>query len=190
LKGRILILALVLAIVPVMPMVALADNVATQKASATAATTILVKAQDCSTDITTITFPEGITGTDVYDPYNDVDGESNPQALNASSAATPVVTLVNTGDVAYKINIETSLWTPEGVVASEYYAIKTHGATCALTEVSNPLTLGGITDTTISIAAPANNSTANQKDLYLKITLGGTTGQEATSTLTILGEAQ
>ncbi len=192
-KKRILVLATVLALVAAMivPMAAIAgDNDATQSASTSKATTISVCAQDYSTVAGTITFPEGAPGAVVSTPYNNSDGTGSPQTLAAAADGKPVVTLVNTSAVAFKIWYNITAWTPADVVASESYVIVAKAAGCALaTAIDNAVTFDTDTIDGDATTIAATGGDTAKKDLYLKISLTADEyGKSATSTLSILGE--
>lgn len=175
-----LVLSLVLICGFVAPTAVVASNQATQNASTSRATTIAVKAQDYSTDVGNITFPEGTPGATVSNPSND---QSETQAFGGAGTAKPVVTLVS--DATYTVYYEISAFT-NSVVANEYYLVNDKGAACADADsVSNAVTFGAVTSTGVTI----NSGTDNAKDLYLKVVLSSTAGKSGTSTLSILGES-
>lgn len=148
-------------------------------------TSISIKAQDYTTDVSAITFPEGAVGDTVSLPTNGVGAEV--QTFGIATVAKPVVTLLNEGSVPYTIYYNITSWSPSGVVVSEYYLINDKGAACANADAINQ----GVTfDSDEVTTATITNGAGNEKDLYLKITLGTTAGQAATSTLTILGESE
>jgi len=192
-KKRILALAgvLVLVAVLIVPMVVLAAvNDATQTASTSKADAINIRAQDYTTAVADITFPEGAPGATVSDPSND---QPETQILGAEGTAKPVVTLVNTSAVAYTVwyNIEAF---SEGVVSSENYVIIAKGGECLNADaITESATLDGsdhvCTGTITTIAATGDGGEADERDLYLKITLSALAGKTGTSTLTILGES-
>ena len=186
-KKKILALVgvLVLVAVLIVPMVVLGDNTATQGASTTAATTIEVRAQDYTSTVATITFPEGAPSATVSTPTNDVDGGGSPQGFGGAGTAKPVVTLYNGGSVTYTIWYNIATFT-NGVVSNEYYLINAKGAACADdTVITDAVTF----DTDTATAATIVNGADNEKDLYLKITLSALAGKSGTSVLTILGES-
>jgi hypothetical protein len=142
-----------------------------------------VKAQDYVSLVSTITFPEAEPGATVFAPYNDVDGSGSPQAFGA--VGTPVVTLVNTGDVDYLLwyHITTFTW---GVVDTEYYLVNPKGAACAGAEAVNN---GVVFDANTPIDITLAQGVGSAMDLYLKVVLAGEVwGKTGTSTLTILAE--
>lgn len=146
-------------------------------------TAIQIRAQDYSTAVSAITFPEGAPGATVSTPYNDADGSGSPQAFG--TPGTPVVTLFNGGSVTYTIWYNITTFT-NNIVSSENYLINDKGAACTSADsITNAVTFGEDTTTTTTIAAGAGN----EKDLYLKITLSDVAGKTGISTLTILGEA-
>ncbi len=145
-------------------------------------TAIEIRAQDYSTAVTAITFPEGAPGATVSTPYNNADGSGSPQAFG--TPGTPVVTLFNGGSVTYTIWYNIATFT-NGIVSSEYYLINDKGAACTSADsITDAVTFDADTNTGTTIAAGAGN----EKDLYLKITLSEVAGKSGTSTLTILGE--
>jgi len=148
-------------------------------------TTIEIRAQDYSTTVTDITFPEGAPGSEVSQPYNDADGSGSPQGFGDAGVAKPVVTLYNGGSATYTIWYNIATFT-EGIVSSEYYLINAKGAACTSADsITNAVTFDADTSTGTTIATGAGN----EKDLYLKITLSDVAGKSGTSALTILGEA-
>jgi hypothetical protein len=149
-------------------------------------TAIEIRAQDYTTAVTSITFPQAEPGDTVSQPYNNVDGSGSPQAFG--NPGTPVVTLVNTDATAYTIWYNITTFT-NGVVSNEYYLINAKGAECAnATAISNAVTFDTDTVTTTTIAATGDGGENDEKDLYLKIVLSAAYGKSGTSTLTILGE--
>lgn len=175
-----LVVSLILICALVAPGAVLASNQATQNASSSRATTIAIKAQDYSTDVTTITFPEGAPSATISDPSND---QSETQVFGNATTAKPVVTLVS--DATYTVYYEISTFT-NSVVTSEYYLLNDKGAACAdAGSVNNAVTFDSVTSTGTTI----NAGTDNAKDLYLKIVLSSSAGKSGTSTLSILGES-
>lgn len=161
------------------PTVALAANNAEQNASTSQATTIGIKAQDGTTDVTSVTFPAGAPGATVSNPSN---SESQEQVFGAAGTAKPVVTLVSPANYTVWLQVENFT---NSVVANEYYALLDSGSACAdATAVSTELTLDNTAYTT-GIAM----TTSEVNDLYLKVTLGAVAGHSGTSTLTVLGES-
>lgn len=157
----------------------------TAKADPTA-TTILLKAQDYTTDVSTITFPTGAPGATISNPSNDKPITPDTQIFGAAEVAHPVITLVNNASVQYTIWYNISAFT-NSVVANEYYLINDKGAACANdTLISNAVTFGADTKTSTTIAATGGDTA--KKDLYLKVTLGYAAVKTGTSTITILGE--
>jgi len=192
-KKRILALAgvLVLVAVLVVPMAVLAAvNDATQTASTSKADAINIRAQDCTTAVAAITFPVDAPSTEVSDPSND---KPETQILGAAGTAKPVVTLVNTAAVAYTVWYNIGAFS-EGVVSSENYVIIAKGSECLNADaITESATLDGsdhvCTGTITTIAATGDSGEADERDLYLKITLSALAGKQGTSTLTILGES-
>ncbi len=149
----------------------------------TLSTAIEIRAQDYSTAVTAITFPEGAPSATVSTPYNDADGSGSPQAFGTPS--TPVVTLFNGGSVTYTIWYNITTFT-NGIVSDEYYLINNKAVACTSADaITNVVTFDADTNTGTTIAA----GDGNEKDLYLKITLSDVAGKTGISTLTILGEA-
>jgi len=135
-------------------------------------TSIQIRAQNYIDTVSIITFPAGEPGATVSTPYNNIDGPGNPQAFGGSSK--PVLTLVNTADIQYTIwyNITTF---ENGVVSNEYYLINDKGAACASeAAIDQPVTFGTdtpATGTVTTIAATGDVGEADERDLYLKVTL-------------------
>lgn len=145
-------------------------------------TGIEIRAQDYTTAVTSITFPQAEPGATVSNPSN---SESETQTFGGAGSAKPVVTLVNTDSGnAYTIWYNITTWDPAGVVASEDYVIKDKAAACVVGDVTNAVTFG--TDT-ISVG-PTTIAASGEMDLYLKVGLSAAYGKSGTSTLTILGE--
>ncbi len=145
---------------------------------------IEIRAQDYTTAVTSITFPQAEPGATVSQPYNDVDESGSPQTFG--NPGTPVVTLVNTDSgTAYLIYYNITTF-ENGVVSNEYYLINAKGAECANAgAISNTVTFGA---DTISVG-PTTIAASGEMDLYLKVDLGAGYGKSGTSTLTILGES-
>jgi hypothetical protein len=148
---------------------------------------IHICAQDYSNAVSTITFPIATAGATVSQPFNNFDGSGSSQAFGDAGVAKPVVTLVNTADVAYTIYYNISTFT-NGVVSNEYYVIKDKGASCVAGDISNAVSFGLDQNTSKTIGA-ASSGDAAMKDLYLKVVLSGLEGVSGSSTLTILGES-
>ncbi|HBA36939.1 TPA: hypothetical protein DCZ15_03650 [Candidatus Falkowbacteria bacterium] len=147
-------------------------------------TAIEVRAQNYTTAISTITFPEGAPETTVSQPYNDIDGVGSPQIFGGAGIAKPVVTLYNGGGTGLIIWYNITTFT-NGIVSDEYYLINDKGAICAdASAINNAAVFDTDTDTGTTIAAGAGN----EKDLYLKTVLSLVAGKTGNSTLTILGE--
>jgi hypothetical protein len=150
----------------------------------TRSTAIEVRAQDYTTGVTSITFPEGAPETTASQPYNDIDGVSSPQIFGGAGIAKPVVTLYNGGGTGLIIWYNITTFT-NGIVSDEYYLINDKGAICAdASAINNAAVFDTDTDTGTTIAAGAGN----EKDLYLKTVLSLVAGKTGNSTLTILGE--
>jgi len=148
-------------------------------------TAIEIRAQNYTTSVSSITFPEAAPETTVSQPYNNIDGSGSPQTFGGAGVAKPVVTLYNSGASTLTIWYNITTFT-NSVVSSEYYLINAKGAACANADaINNAVTFGADTSTGTTIAAGAGN----EKDLYLKVVLSAVAGKTGTSTLTILGEA-
>ena len=147
-------------------------------------TAIEVRAQDYTTSVSTITFPEGATGVTISAPFNNVDTVTAPQVFGGAGTAKPVVTLYNGsgGSLIIWYNITTFT---NGVVSSENYLVNNKGAACADAScIAGAVTFDADTTTGTTITAGAGN----EKDLYLKTILSSSAGRSGSSTLTILGE--
>jgi hypothetical protein len=148
-------------------------------------TAIAIRAQNYTTNVTSITFPEAASGATVSQPYNNIDGSGSPQTFGGAGIAKPVVTLYNSSASTLTIWYNITTFT-NGVVSSEYYLINAKGAACnSAADITNAVTFDTNTTTGTTILAGAGN----EKDLYLKVTLSSVAGKTGTSTLTILGEA-
>ena len=148
-------------------------------------TAIEIRAQNYTTSVSSITFPEAASETTVSQPYNNIDGSGSPQTFGGAGVAKPLVTLYNSGASTLTIWYNITTFT-NSVVSSEYYLINAKGAACANADaINNAVTFGADTSTGTTIAAGAGN----EKDLYLKVVLSAVAGKTGTSTLTILGEA-
>jgi hypothetical protein len=141
-----------------------------------------IRAQNYTTSVSTITFPQGAPETTISQPYN---SQSETQIFGGAGTAKPVVTLYNSGASTLKIWYNISTFTND-IVISEYYLVNNKGAACANEScISNSVIFDTDTDTGITIAA----GVGNEKDFYLKIVLSAIAGKTGNSTLTILGEA-
>lgn len=148
-------------------------------------TAIEIRAQNYTTNVTSITFPEGAPEATVSQPYNDINGSGSPQTFGGAGSAKPVVTLYNSGASTLTIWYNITTFT-NSVVSNEYYLINAKGAACnSAADITNAVTFDANTSTGTTIAAGAGN----EKDLYLKVILSALAGKTGTSTLTILGEA-
>lgn len=174
-----IILGVTLVAAAAIPSVVLAANNAEQTASTLQATTIGIKDQAGTTDVTTITFPTAACGATVSNPSN---SESEEQVFGAAETARPVVTLVSPADYTVWLQVDNF---SNSVVANEYYALLDNMTECLNADaVSTEITLDGSAYTTgISM------TTSEVNDLYLKVTLGAVAGETGTSTLTVLGES-
>jgi len=145
-------------------------------------TAIEIRAQNYTTSVSSITFPEAEPGATVSNPSN---SENETQTFGGAGVAKPVVTLYNSGASTLTIWYNITTFT-NSVVSSEYYLINAKGAACANGDaINNAVTFDADTNTGTTIAAGAGN----EKDLYLKVVLSSVAGKTGTSTLTILGEA-
>ena len=152
-------------------------------------TSIEIRAQNYTTLVSNITFPVGDPSVVISNPAN----ETETQVFGDAGTAKPVVTLVNTAAVAYNIWYNITAFS-DGVVSSENYIIIAKGGACANADaITESATLDGsnyvTSGTVITIAATGDGGEADERDLYLKITLSSLAGKSGTSTLTILGEA-
>lgn len=148
-------------------------------------TAIEVRAQNYSTSVSNIIFPEGSPGSTVSQPYNNIDGSGNPQTFGGAGTAKPVITLYNGGASTLIIWYNIATFT-NGVVSNEYYLVNNKTAACA---DANCITGSVIFDTDTTTGATITAGAGNEKDLYLKISLGAPVGKSGTSTITILGES-
>jgi len=146
-------------------------------------TAIEIRAQNYTTSVSSITFPEAEPGATVSNPSN---SENETQTFGSAGMAKPVITLYNGGASTLTIWYNITTFT-NSVVSSEYYLINDKGAACANGDaINNAVTFDADTNTATTIAAGAGN----EKDLYLKVVLSPSLwGKTGTSTLTILGEA-
>lgn len=147
-------------------------------------TAIEIRAQNYTSAVSTITFPEGAPGSVISQPYNNVDGAGNPQVFGGAGTAKPVVTLYNGsgGSLIIWYNITTFT---NSIVSSESYLVNNKGAACT---DANCIT-GSVTfDTDTTTGVTIVNGAGNEKDFYLKITLSAVAAKTGNSTLTILGE--
>jgi hypothetical protein len=153
-------------------------------AAFTFSSAIAIRAQDYTTSIANITFPEGSPNSIVSQPFNNVDSNSSPQFLGGAGIAKPVATLFNDNMSSLKIWYNISTFSND-IVLDEYYLINNKGAAC-LDEscVSENVVFDTDTDTGIILFSGSNN----EKDLYLKVNLSGVAGKTGSSTITILGE--
>jgi hypothetical protein len=146
-------------------------------------TSISIRAQNYTNNVTDIIFPEGASGTTVSQPYNTYDGSGSPQTFGGAGVAKPVVTLYNGSASTLTIWYNITTFT-NGVASNEYYLINAKGAACNSADaITNAVTFGANTSTLTTIAL-----VGYEKDLYLKVNLSSVAGKTGTSTLTILGE--
>ena len=142
---------------------------------------IEVRAQDYTTSVSSITFPEGAPEATVSNPSNSA---SETQTFGGAGTAKPVITLYNGGGATLTIWYNITTFT-NSVVSSENYLVNAKGAACADAScITGSATFDADTTTGTTIAVGAGN----EKDFYLKTTLGTPAGKSGTSTLTILGE--
>ena len=147
-------------------------------------TAIEVRAQNYTTSVSTVTFPQGAPETTISAPYNNIDSSGNSQTFGGAGTAKPVVTLYNGGGSTLTIWYNITTFTL-GIVSSEYYLVNAKGAACADANcITESVTFDADTPTGTTIVAGAGN----EKDLYLKTTLSAVAGKSGNSTLTILGE--
>ena len=184
-EKKILISAgvLVLAVVLVASTVVLAaDNQATQEASSSKAATISIVGKVADTAVATITFPEGAPSATVSVPYNNVDGDTDPQVVAAENSE-PVVRLKNTSGVTYDVWLGITTWTNSAVASQDYELVATD--TTNVSEVNDVLSTDG---NAASVDTTATMDTGTYKALYLEIVLSSVAGKSSTSTLSVLGE--
>ena len=175
---------LALAVILLTQMTVLADNTSNQSASTAKATTITVVDKTGDVAITTITFPEAAVSATVTVPYNNENGDGDPQVV-AGSNSEPVVRLKNTSGGALDAWLSIGSWTESAVIAEDYELVS--AATTDVATVDDVLSADGATatvDTNTEVAA------GGYMCLYLGIDLGSLAGKTGTSTLTILGETQ
>ena len=148
-------------------------------------TAIEIRAQDYTTSVSSITFPQATPESTVSGPYNNIDSSGNPQTFGGAGTAKPVVTLYNGGGSTLTIWYNITTFT-NSIVSSENYLVNTKGAAC--TDAS--CITGSVTfDTDTIIGTTIATGAGNEKDFYLKAILSAVAGKTGTSTLTILGEA-
>jgi hypothetical protein len=157
----------------------------------TLSTAIEIRAQNYTTLVSDITFPAGDPSTVVSLPTNGVGVEVQTFSTTPGDAK-PVVTLVNTAAVAYNVWYNITAFS-NSIVSSENYVIIVKGGACAnAAAITESATLDGsnhvTTGTVTTIAATGDGDEADERDLYLKVTLGTSWGKTGASTLTILGE--
>lgn len=144
-------------------------------------TAIEIRGQDYSTAVTNITFPAGDPSAVISNPSNG----TNTQVFGDAGIAKPVVTLYNGNGAPLTIWYNMSVWTD--AVSTEHYLINDKGAACANADAVSNLAVFD-TDTKSAGSTQITNGVGNEKDLYLKVTLGASWGKDGESTLTILGE--
>ncbi|AKG53245.1 hypothetical protein DGWBC_0566 [Dehalogenimonas sp. WBC-2] len=153
-------------------------------AATTGSASIEVRDQTYLLAVADITFPAASPGTAVTNPAND---HSQTQLFGDAGTAKPVVTLVNTADIAYIVWYNITEFS-NGIVTAEYFLVNDQGAACAdAAAVTGSVTFGSNQSTGVTIGK-ATDGAAAQKDLYLTITLSSVALKSGTSTITILGE--
>ncbi len=174
----------------ILPVTVMAANSGTQSASTSGTSnSINVKAQNYTTDVTSITFPKGAASAVISEPTNSA---NNTQAFGDSGIAKPVITLVNSADITYNLYYQITMFT-NSVVADESYIVLAKGSACAdAAAITESVTFDTLTQVTagagVATIEKSSSGEASQRDLYLKITLSNTDGLSGTSTLTIYGE--
>jgi len=146
-------------------------------------TAISIVDKVADTAVGTITFPEGAPDATVSDPFNNVDGDTDKQVLNASTSE-PVVRLKNTSGGTLTVWLEIATWGNGVAVSEDYKLVDT--TTTNVEVVDDVLSADGnaaIVNTTVTIDAAA------YKALYLELVLSSLAGKSGSSTLTILGES-
>ena len=184
-ENKVLALAiiLVLAAILVAQATVLADNEATQSASTSAASTVLIRNIADDADVATITFPAGAPSAAISNPT----GNTDVQVLTATaSEAAPVALLTSTASYTLWYNVtDTSAWSD--TVASEKIYTVAIAAELDLTTFgssADEITVWD-TDQETTQALVANTD----EELYLQVTLSASSGKSGTSTLTVLGES-
>ena len=160
-----------------------ADNDATQEASTSKASTISIVSKVSDSTIASITFPQGVPGSTVSNPFNNIDTASDSQVLSAT-VSEPVVRLKNNHGGTLKAWLEISDWTND-VVASENYELVTE-ATTNIEAVAKTLSANGLAT---RVDAAVSIPTTEYRALYLQLVLSGLADKAGESTLTILGES-
>lgn len=157
----------------------------TTKICATAgfSSTIEIRAQNYTTSVSTVTFPQGAPSATISAPTNNI---GNTQTFGGAGTAKPVITLYNGSASTMKIWYNISTFTND-IVIGENYLVNSKGGACADAScIANSVIFDANTDTGTTIATGAGN----EKDFYLKAVLSSIANKSGNSTLTILGEAQ
>jgi len=183
LKEFIFFAVLTLATTLIAQMVVLAGtNDATQEASSSKATTMAIKNQDGTSEITTITFPAAAPSTEVTDAWNDVDGSGSKQAFGGTSV--PVAWLVSATDYNLHVSVtEVTGW--DTLVVDENILCSDSLTLDSTTFDSNSYALstwGTVTD------MGTQTVTSTLKYFYLTINLDAAAGKTGSSTIAVLGE--
>lgn len=184
-ENKILILVgvLVLAIILAAQTTVLATNEATQSASTTSATTVLIRNVANDADVATITFPSGAPSAVISNPT----GNSDVQVLTATaSEAAPVALLTSTTAYTLWYNV-TSTATWGDAVTSEKLYTQALAADLDLTTFGTNaynMTVWGTDQETTQTLDGSNN-----EELFLQVTLSSSSGKTGTSTLSVLGES-
>ena len=181
-KKGILALVMVVSLVAILvaPMAALADNEGSQQASTTASTSLEIVAKNDSTAVSTITFPPGLPGASIINPYNNIDstGATNEQLFH-SGTSNPVVFIKNDTGGNLIVSITVGAWTDSIVASENYTLVQSSDTTVELTDCTTALT-GTVQSITV------NNATSGH--LYLSAILSAAAGKSGTSTIAITGE--
>ena len=184
-ENKILILAVVLFLIAVLVTqmtVLAATNDATQEATSSKATSIAIKDQAGTGEITTITFPAAASSTEVIAPYNNTDGSGSAQAFGATSL--PVAWLVSATDYNLYVSVtEVSGWdtlvVDENILCSDSLVLDKATFDSGSTALS---TWGMVTD------MGTQTVTTTKKYLYLTVNLDSSAGISGSSTVAVLGE--
>lgn len=159
------------------------DHQATQQASTARATAISIVGKAADTAVGTITFPEGAAGAVISDPYNNVDGDTDPQVLDGSSSE-PVVRLKNTAGATLRVWLSIADWS-NSIADSQHYEL----VATSTTNVDTVTTVLSSDGNAATVDTTETIDSDTYKALYLKLTLSSVAGKTGTSTLTILGES-
>ena len=183
-ENRNLILVCVLALViTLVGQTVLADNEATQSASTSSATTILIRNVADTADVATITFPSGAPSAVISNPT----GNSDVQVLTATaSEAAPVALLTSTANYTLWYNVASTATWGDAVASEKLYAqaLATDlNLTDFGTSAYNMTVWGTDQETTQTLVANTD------KEFFLQVTLSASSGKTGTSTLSVLGES-